>query len=122
MPGYEVMTLVKRMTKPEVAAVAKRLGEELIKQGTLLRRVENFGERKLSYVIKDQQQVKHDSAQYILFYINAHRDDKAKIRDALKLDQDVMKVGIHEDDAFDKKPDFSCVDPLWRQESPFERF
>ena len=53
MPGYEVMTLVKRMTKPEVAAVAKRLGEELIKQGTLLRRVENFGERKLSYVIKE---------------------------------------------------------------------
>ena len=53
MPGYEVMALIKRMAKPEVAACVKRVGEELMKQGTLLRKVENLGERKLTYKIKE---------------------------------------------------------------------
>ena len=53
MPGYEVMTLFKQMARADVAAGMKRVAEELIKQGTLIRRVESLGERKLSYRIKE---------------------------------------------------------------------
>lgn len=122
MPGYEVMALIKRMAKPEVAACVKRVGEELMKQGTLLRKVENLGERKLTYKIKDSFGEKQETAHYVLYYVNLHRDDTEKLRGVLDRDQDVIKFGYHMDDAFDKKPDFSCVDPMWHQDSPFERY
>ena len=47
------MALIKRLSKPEVAACAKRVGEEFIKQGILIRKVENLGPRKLTYVMKE---------------------------------------------------------------------
>ena len=53
MPGYEVMTLFKQMARPDIAAGIKRVAEELIKQGTLIRRVESLGERKLTFRIKE---------------------------------------------------------------------
>jgi len=122
MPGYEVMALFKRLGKPEVAACAKRVGEEFIKQGILIRKVENLGPRKLTYVVKDSDKVKHDSAHYILYHVNVHRDDTPKISDVLRRDRDVIRSGYQMDEAFDEKPDYSCTDPLWHQDSPFERY
>jgi len=72
MPGYEVMTLFKQMARPDMAAGIKRVAEELIKQGTLIRRVESLGERKLTFRIKEyvyescSDNVKHDTAHYIV--------------------------------------------------------
>ena len=53
MPGYEVMALFRRMARPDTAAGIKRVAEELIKQGTLVRKVESLGERKLAFKIKE---------------------------------------------------------------------
>jgi len=122
MPGYEVMALFRRMARPETAAGVKRVAEELIKQGTLVRKVESLGERKLAFKIKDMEQTKHDSAHYIVFHVNSHYDDIEKIRGVLDRDRDIIRHGYHMDPAFDEKPNFDCADPLWHQDSPFERF
>ena len=53
MPGYEVMALFKQMAKPEIAAGVKRVAEEFIKQGTLIRKVESLGERQLAYKVRE---------------------------------------------------------------------
>lgn len=53
MPSYEIMALFKTLAKPETAKCVKRVGEELIKQGTLIRKIENIGVRKLTYRIKE---------------------------------------------------------------------
>jgi len=122
MPGYEVMALFKQMAKPEIAAGVKRVAEEFIKQGTLIRKVENLGERQLAFKIRDAQQQMHDTAHYVLFYVNTHYDDVDKLRGVLDRDQDVIRHGYHLDPPFDQKPNYECADPLWHQDSPFQRF
>ena len=54
MPSYEVLALFRRLgSKPELASCVKRVAEELIQQGTLIRRIETLGERKLAFKIKE---------------------------------------------------------------------
>jgi len=124
MPSYEVLALFRRLgSKPELASCVKRVAEELIQQGTLIRRIETLGERKLAFKIKDIDNVKHDKAHYIIYHVNTHYDNiNTQVKGVMDRDQDVIRFGFHIDENFDHKPDFNCVDPLWHQDSPFERF
>jgi len=124
MPSYEVMALFRTVgSKPELASCVKRVAQELINQGTLIRRIESLGERKLAFKIRDIDKKNHERAHYIIYHVNSHYDNiTTQVKGVMDRDLDVIRFGFHQDEKFDHKPDFNCIDPLWHQDSPFERF
>jgi len=118
MPAYELMVLFKQLVdKPQLAANVKRVTESLLTNGTVVRSIENYGERKLANKLTG-----HSEAHYFIFRINTNSDNVKQLTDLLKLDQDLIRCGFYRMPEFNEKPNFDCVDPLWHEKSPFKRY
>jgi len=121
MPSYELMVLFRRMAKPEVLQNVTRIADGLINQGTVIRKMENLGERKLAYRMRSKE-IPYYDAQYMIFHVNTHKENVPNLKDLLSRDSDVIRFGFQQNPEFDVKENFECVDPMWPQTSPFQRW
>ena len=53
MPSYELAVILRKMSRPETATVLKRVATQIYENKGLLFGIENLGQRKLPYRIRN---------------------------------------------------------------------
>lgn len=107
MPGYELNFIVKRIPRAALVECLKRVGEGIIDgPGSVLRKIEFLGHRKLPYRLGNPHQkgsARLKEGSYFIYHFDTAPETSKKIIEDLKLDYDIIHTKlIHR---LDKIPD-----------------
>jgi len=84
---YEILVIVDpRPTDEEVAALLTQLGEQLKSLGAEVRKVDNWGKRRLAYDIRKQRE-----GTYAVFEISAEPAVVKEFERQLKLNENILR-------------------------------
>ena len=56
MVGYEISLILRSVKKPATADALKRICTNIMKEGTIIKSMENLGERKLPYPMSNHNE------------------------------------------------------------------
>ncbi|CAG0918734.1 unnamed protein product [Notodromas monacha] len=87
---YEVMIVLRTMSKPGLIDAVKRTSKAILSQGFYLRKVENLGTRRLPDRMK-KLDIKHTEASYNLLHVDGYDGLVDGLKDYLRRDPDILK-------------------------------
>ena len=98
MPTYEILFTVRRLAKPDLVSCLKRVGEVLLDNHGILRKIEYLGTKKFPYKMPkagSKTPGLHSSGSYFLFHCDLPYSTNLMISNTLKLDHDLIRVSLH---------------------------
>ncbi|XP_078088913.1 small ribosomal subunit protein bS6m [Mustelus asterias] len=93
MPRYELALILKAMQRTETAAALRRTVEALLKNGAVVRNLDNLGEQTLPYKMS-KHNLRHASGGYFLVDFDAPPTVIPTMLDHLGRDIDVIRPTI----------------------------
>uniref|UniRef100_G3MR80 Small ribosomal subunit protein bS6m n=1 Tax=Amblyomma maculatum TaxID=34609 RepID=G3MR80_AMBMU len=91
MPAYEMTMILRTLTKPEQASALKRTGEYLLKNGAILRYIQNLGTKELPLKMSRHGQ-RNWHGSYFLYRFDGPPDLVESMRGEIKRDVDVIRA------------------------------
>ncbi|XP_055386612.1 probable 28S ribosomal protein S6, mitochondrial [Condylostylus longicornis] len=71
MPSYELLLVLRRMTRPETVTALKRAAESILDKGGIIRNMENLGTRALPYKISCHDAVHREGSYFTILFDTA---------------------------------------------------
>ncbi|XP_064473495.1 small ribosomal subunit protein bS6m-like [Ornithodoros turicata] len=93
MPCYELTLIMRTMAKPDLISALKRTGEFILKNGAVLRKIENLGTKDLPMKMYRHGNT-YTSGSYYLFTFDASLDMRRNLVDELRRDVDIIRNAI----------------------------
>uniref|UniRef100_A0A023FTD1 Small ribosomal subunit protein bS6m n=1 Tax=Amblyomma parvum TaxID=251391 RepID=A0A023FTD1_AMBPA len=91
MPAYEMTMILRTLTKPEIASALKRTGEYLLKNGAILRYIQNLGTKELPLKMSRHGH-RNWHGSYFLYRFDGPPDLATSVRGEIKRDVDVIRA------------------------------
>ncbi|XP_050026332.1 small ribosomal subunit protein bS6m [Dermacentor andersoni] len=91
MPAYEMTMILRKMAKPELTSALKRMGEYVLKNGAILRYIQNLGTKELPLKMSRHGRTNWHGS-YFLFRFDASPELTAALRGEIKRDVDIIRA------------------------------
>uniref|UniRef100_A0A224YQZ6 Small ribosomal subunit protein bS6m n=1 Tax=Rhipicephalus zambeziensis TaxID=60191 RepID=A0A224YQZ6_9ACAR len=91
MPAYEMTMILRKMSKPEIASALKRMGEYVLKNGAVLRYIQNLGTKELPLKMSRHGRTNWHGS-YFLFRFDASPELTVAMRGEVKRDVDIIRA------------------------------
>src|SRR5438552_3237233 len=112
MSSFELVLVLKRLTKGDTVSCVKRVGEEILGRRGILRKVEYLGTRQLPYWFKDPHLAdgtRHPTGSYFILHADWPPALSRNMADFLKLDRDIIRHTIMDKAAPKIPDDYECT-------------
>ncbi|XP_013415371.1 probable 28S ribosomal protein S6, mitochondrial [Lingula anatina] len=93
MPQYEIAMIIRPATKTQMAECIKRYAEAVFKNGGLIKRFENLGQRPLPYTMKYRGEPVQ-KGNYFVMYFDLPGANIISFKRDTKGDQDIIRRSI----------------------------
>ncbi|XP_063403841.1 small ribosomal subunit protein bS6m-like isoform X1 [Mytilus trossulus] len=107
MPPYELALILRgTLARPEVAQALKKGCQNLLSNGSVVRKIENLGQRELPYYMRAHNTI-HKEGHYFLLNFDSPVESLKPIKQGFKEHRDVVRAGLERTDQVLQKP---CLD------------
>lgn len=97
MPAYELNLILKRLPKPAMVAACVRVGEKILENDSVLRRIEFLGHKHLHYSLQNRHvpgSPRFKQGSFFLYHFDTAAKKSKIIYDDLRLDYDIIHLKI----------------------------
>jgi len=93
MPSYELAVILRKMTRPETATVLKRIATQIYDNNGLLFGIENLGQRKLPYRIRNHGMWNTEGSYFVMKF-DSPTSSVSELQDEYTRDVDIVRMGF----------------------------